>query len=500
MIFPFGPLPRLGSTLPEFSLTAFRGRGSSKGRSEAPTTSHRPYNLHDHFVPASATKPRITRRNQPVIRVLKRANFDERRFVRFPFTTHQRTVELNKLVRVCWPLAICLLLGEANVCHADTWPEYIARLERADAETKRVRLPQAYHDYAWLLADTEPAAGMRTMEKAISMATNDQKPTFRRDYGIMLLNLAYNKINDRQDNDYQDREARKLAEKALIYNRKLGKAHLLIGDIAYDNQDLHRAKLSWTRGEMLEPQNKIFKKRLAKIETESKVESSFRRDNLAFFDVRFEKSVSESTAAELRKYLERTRKEVGRDFRYYPQHKLVVLAYSQQGFNRIVSGRGPGWWAAFYDGKIRFPVPNSGLEKIKPTIAHEYTHALVHDLSRGWCPKWLNEGLAEYQEAKVRMPNLHLLRQAVKTDQLIPLHELNDALVNSSHMKGALAYQQSFSLVTYLNHKYGFEHVRVVLEQLATRKDIDEAFQAELRISLTELEANWKAWVPELVR
>ena len=396
----------------------------------------------------------------------------------------------------CWSL-ITILCSSAS--YGDDWTDYISRLERSDAQTKKQRLPQAYRDYAWQLMAKRPNDAMRNMEKAISLAEGGRKQSYRGEYGDLLLRLAFRKVKDRKDNDYQDREARKLAEKALKYNGNLSDAHLLIGDVAYDNQDLHGAKLSWTRAQLLDPKDKFVKERLAKIETESSVESAFSRDNSGFFDVRYEKNVGETTASSLRKYLEWARKEVGDDFRYFPRHKLVVLAYSQTGFNRIVNGRGPGWWAAFYDGKIRLPVNNSG-EQIEPLLVHEYTHAIVHDLSRGRCPKWLNEGLAEFQEAKVRMPNLHLLRRAVQAERLIPLHGLNDALVNSSHATGALAYQQSYSLVTYLNHKYGFSRVRQILEQLGSGESVDDAIQSELKIGLAELEQDWKTWVPELVR
>ena len=389
-------------------------------------------------------------------------------------------------------------MRDSSTCAGDEWSDYIRRLERADAKTKKQYLPQAYRGYAFHLYETKPNEAIRYMERAITLDAGNKQ--YRTDFANMLYIIASSMVEDRQDNDHQNREARKLAEKALVYNKSLAKAHVLIGDIAYDNQDLHSAKLSWTRAQSFLPNNGSLKERLAKINTERTVEKSFQRESYSFFDVRYQSGLSPSAAKNLRKYLEEVRNEVGRDFRYFPRHKLVVLAYSQKGFDQVASGRGPGWWAAFYDGKIRVPLSDSGLDDLKPTLVHEYTHAVVHDLANGRCPRWMNEGMAEYQEAKVRMPRLHLLRIAAQKDKLIPLEDLSDALVTSNHVKGALAYEQSYSLIAYISQKHGFSSLTRIIEHLAHRKTEDEAFQAELGVNLFQLEQDWKAWVPNLVR
>lgn len=236
--------------------------------------------------------------------------------------------------------------------------------------------------------------------------------------------------------------------------------------------------------------------RLQKLQGELSVEKQFDRVGNAHFDLRFQDQIDRSTAFDLRGELDQARREVGRDFSYWPRRRTVVLIYSEEGFSKV--RRGPDWAAGLYDGKTRVPFPSNPAAQatVTSTLYHEYTHALIHDITHNKCPVWLNEGIAEYQEARTREPFLSHLQGAVEKKQLIPLASLDAAFKSRDANVTGLAYQQSYSLVTYLVKKYRFYRLRRVLEAIGEDKSVEEAFHEEFRLTMSQLEQRWTPWLP----
>lgn len=96
--------------------------------------------------------------------------------------------------------------------------------------------------------------------------------------------------------------------------------------------------------------------------------------------------------------LEQAYQEIGRTFSYYPDRTILAVLYTDQQFRDVTQS--PAWTKALFDGKIHLPIggPIENEALLKKVVYHEYTHALVHQLSRGKTPTWLNEGLALYFE------------------------------------------------------------------------------------------------------
>jgi hypothetical protein len=157
--------------------------------------------------------------------------------------------------------------------------------------------------------------------------------------------------------------------------------------------------------------------RLSKLNSEQAIEKQFDRAGNVHFDLRYQDDVGYSTAYDLRTVLDQARRDVGRDFGYWPRHQLVVLVYSEEAFKQV--RQGPDWIAGLYDGKIRVPVSRNPTAQasLNSTLIHEYTHAIIHDITQNQCPVWLNEGLAEFEEARTRKPNLQHLQLAVSNKQ-----------------------------------------------------------------------------------
>jgi len=386
--------------------------------------------------------------------------------------------------------------------HCENWSQVVSTLERSTASSDRRQLAVAYNNYAIELANQGHWSEAEAKLKR-AVAVDSRNSQFRKNLAAIYLNHATALTKDRRTasySSYRHRDAKRMAEMSLQYDRSLAAAHLLIGDIEYANQRLVQAKTAWSKAQKLDASLPGIADRMQKLSQEYVVEKEFDRSGNGFFDLRYQDTIKRSTAFDLTKTLNDARRDVGRDLNYLPRHKIVVLIYSQQGFAKV--RRGPDWASGIYDGKIRVPFPSNPVaqQHVKATLYHEYTHAVVHDLTGNRCPVWLNEGLAEYEEAKIRSTSLGRLRTAARIKRLVPLAQLNAGFKSSDAETATLAYEQSYSIVRFLVKKYGFYRVRRMLEHLGAGDDFESALHQETRLSLTQLERNWKLWLPTLIR
>jgi tetratricopeptide (TPR) repeat protein len=398
-------------------------------------------------------------------------------------------------------VAIGLSFVLVNAAYAEDWPAIIRELERRPSSPEgKQQLAVAYNNHAMELSNdgqfSEAEAQLKTALK------HDAKNTqLQHNLSVVLLNHAVNILQDRRQSSRGSAiKAKALAQQSLRYNRNAAEPYVLLGDIEYDSQQLERAKRAWEKAKRLNPSLPGLDERMQKLQSEFTVEKEFERGGNFHFDLRYQDQIDRSTAFDLRGALDQARRDVGRDFSYWPRRKIVVLIYSADGFSQV--RRGPDWSVGLYDGKIRVPFPSNAAaqETVKPTLYHEYTHALIHDITHNKCPVWLNEGIAEHQEARLRAPNLARLQAAVRQDKLIPLTSLDAAFKSRDANVAGLAYQQSYSLVTFLVQKYRFYRIRRVLEAIGNDKTVEEAFRAEFRISMSQLEARWQSWLPGFVK
>ena len=267
----------------------------------------------------------------------------------------------------------------------------------------------------------------------------------------------------------------------------------MLGEIAYFSQRLDDAGRYWEEALAIKPGDRTLPGLLEKLKKEEAVEGGQDASQLANFDIRFHARNPEYNVYDIQGYLLEAYQEIGYDFNYYPVRSIVVLLYTDREFSQLRDA--PNWVGALYDGKIRFPVSGDRLSdsRIKKVLWHEYTHALINDKTGNNCPRWLHEGLAQYQEAKVVPIDPRLLQYSHRYDQLIPLPQLDRAFgFNQPSGKVKLAYAQAYGLVDYLIQRYGFWKINVILQELKKGRGWKEVFGDELLMSIAELEKEWK--------
>ena len=286
--------------------------------------------------------------------------------------------------------------------------------------------------------------------------------------------------------------AKLLAQRALSYNRSLVEAHVLIGRIEYDNQNMVAAQRAYQAALRIDPGQTGVRGLLEKVNREIKVEQKFSKKRSSFFEVRYQNNnVDGVTAQGLQLAMETARDVVGRDYGFRPKHKIVLLVYSSDDFSNLRLG--PHWAGGVYDGKIRLPLDGQqNLKYAVGTLFHEYTHAVLHDLARGHCPRWLNEGLAEIQGQKIEPVPCSRSLQGREAGELVPLEGLSDAFQSNSTREVKLAYEQAHSIATYLVEKYGYRRIRTLMNQLGREVPLEIASREALGVPLARIETGWK--------
>ena len=150
--------------------------------------------------------------------------------------------------------------------------------------------------------------------------------------------------------------------------------------------------------------------------------------------------------------------------------------------------RAHGWVSGLFDGKIRLPAAATspagpGLERL---ILHEYSHAAIHDLSRGRAPRWLHEGLAQLMEGAAPDPTLRIRGG-------MTLAALEQLVGDPDPARARMGYDMALWVVHDLATRGGAPSLRTLLDRLASGEPAAVALGRVYGTRTSELESQWRA-------
>jgi hypothetical protein len=129
------------------------------------------------------------------------------------------------------------------------------------------------------------------------------------------------------------------------------------------------------------------------------------------------------------------------------------------------------------------------------TVAHEYGHVAVRQLSHGRnVPTWFNEGIATSVEGGYD-GYLERVRAAANANALLSMDEMLEWNVDGE--RAFLAYSQADSIIDYIVATWGREAVLNILRQIGNDVDPGDAFRRVLGISQQEL---WRRWAKDGIK
>jgi hypothetical protein len=108
-------------------------------------------------------------------------------------------------------------------------------------------------------------------------------------------------------------------------------------------------------------------------------------------------------------------------------------------------------------------------QDVDSTIAHELTHVVVGLATENpyaAIPAWLNEGLAMYNEGKLRSGNAQALKKGIRENRLLSVRSLTAPTGNPAEVN--LFYGEVYSVVDFLLKTYGKEKMSQLLGEEVT--------------------------------
>jgi len=184
-----------------------------------------------------------------------------------------------------------------------------------------------------------------------------------------------------------------------------------------------------------------------------------------------------------------------------PRRKITVAIYD------------PGIFDARFAGLFRFPAAGfygdavhiRGATAMNPQLARVLHHELVHAAFHAEAPSlvlpaWLNEGVAEWVEARalgqrfLTAPQQRYLAVAASQGRLYSLAQLSAPSFGRLGPDAAqLAYLQSYAFVHYLGRTHGERSIRELVREVMRTGNLERAVSKTFRGDLDDLERRFRS-------
>ena len=286
----------------------------------------------------------------------------------------------------------------------------------------------------------------------------------------------------------QEEQARKTLEEALRLDPKLTAASLLLGEIVYRQSEIDSAIRIYEVALAFAPNDPQLLDKLETWRKEAALHGSFQQNLNSHFTILFEGPASQKLAGAALQALETAYWRIGTALLAYPSNIITVVLYTDEQFRDIT--RSPSWAGGVYDGTIRIPMREAldNLPELEKVLAHEFTHALVGNLSPRGAPTWLNEGLAVFFEKG----DLRWAEKMVRTaPSLIPLSQLHDGFLRLPEEQVPLAYAESALAVRMLMERAGPLNLAMLLKDFDAGQEFGVAFDHRFTLPYSEFQKVW---------
>ena len=184
-----------------------------------------------------------------------------------------------------------------------------------------------------------------------------------------------------------------------------------------------------------------------------------------------------------------------------PGRKIEVVIYDSGVFDQQFAGAFRFAAAGFYHGVIRIRGATALDARLSSVLRHELVHAALDAAAPSYSlPAWLNEGLAEWFEARAQGKR-HLngteramLSSAKSNGALFSLASLSARSLGHLDQNAAyLAYLQSYGMVEFLANQRGERSLREFCDRLIRTRNLARALKHVYRANLETLEARFVA-------
>jgi len=319
-------------------------------------------------------------------------------------------------------------------------------------------------------------------EQAVSLLRkalllNPSDALIRKNLSYALTDLAGVKYQ-REGNATQ---AFQLLREAVDYFPQNGPAWVHLGDVYYlERNDFGQAVEAWKKAHGFVPETQWagIAGRITQAERDASVERRFAAEATTHFQIRFDGPEQRQVVVRVGQRLEEEYQRLAEDLGDIPTSMTVIL-YPPGSFEKVNAKM--DWAIGFYDGRIRVRMEEIGTPWEERVLAHELTHAFLHQLFGNGIPTWVHEGYAQVREPKRPFSEQERrIMDGISSRSLwVPLKWLDSHFEQPSDMEDVLrAYAQARMVVEFLNSTYGTQRFKQFLKRLASGELLESAFDA----------------------
>ncbi len=298
----------------------------------------------------------------------------------------------------------------------------------------------------------------------------------------VLLNISYLHLWRSEYTaalDYLER-ARRVAPNSADEAKLAGWAY-------YGLNRIEQAVEEWRRAERIRPDAEV-EHALERAQRDLETESSYREGETRHFVLRYHGGAAPQLARNVLRTLEEHFRAIESELNFAPPEPIGVILYTEEAFGDIT--RVPGWVGALNDGRIRVPV--QGLASVPTELSrilkHELTHSFIQQKTRGRCPVWLQEGIAQWMEGQRSGESAADLVGTYERRVSLPLAAMEGTWMNLPDQVAAYAYAWSLAVVEYIVATYGMGDIERLLDRISNSASTEAAVRGVLRMDYADLE------------
>jgi hypothetical protein len=204
--------------------------------------------------------------------------------------------------------------------------------------------------------------------------------------------------------------------------------------------------------------------------------------------------VSERAFSEIAEYLKDdlqiAHKELSQTYGHPEPFYTSLRILSRRAFTEETAA--PSWTnAIFLKGEILIPIDSIetiDLEDLSRAARHEYSHSFLNNLTKGRCPGWLDEGLAQLFEGEESQLSKHAIKNWFSSRIVVPFSMLKGGFTKLDHKLVPNAYAQSFFSAKYIRDTFSTETLKNYFNSLHNGEDSESAFRDHFGFSTNQLE------------
>jgi hypothetical protein len=174
-----------------------------------------------------------------------------------------------------------------------------------------------------------------------------------------------------------------------------------------------------------------------------------------------------------------TYQDYAQQFGEIPPFRVTIRILPDSQFFKE-TGAPPWTNALYYKKQIYIPLSETSapdLLDLTRSVRHEFTHAIIHALSNGRCPGWLDEGIAQWSEGTPSPALSQALDRWLRRNSPVPLGLLQGGFTKLNSEMVPAAYAQSFYAARMMVDLYGLPTIADYLRGLQKDGEVEDVFK-----------------------